>query len=43
MPNIAQAVPMQFIVETVLIIFVVIAIGIIGVKRGKKMDKETSE
>ncbi len=32
----AQAVPMGFIIETVLIIFVMVGIGIVAVRRAKK-------
>jgi len=35
MPNISQPVPMSFILETVAAIFVVVAIGIAGVKIAK--------
>lgn len=36
----AQAVPTGLIVETVLIIFVMIGIGIVAVRRAKKAEEE---
>ena len=40
MPDITQAVPMAFIAETVLIIFMLVGIGIWGVKRAKKLEEQ---
>jgi hypothetical protein len=36
MPDISQPVPMSFIIETIGAIFLVVAIGIYGVKKGKR-------
>jgi hypothetical protein len=36
MPDLAQPVPMSFIIETVGVIFIIIGIGIALVKQGKK-------
>lgn len=41
MPDLAQPVPTAFIIETVLVIFAVIAVGILAVRRAKKAkDKQ---
>lgn len=39
MPEISQPVPMGFIVETIALIFAVVALGIWGVKKGKSDAK----
>jgi hypothetical protein len=36
MPYISQPVPMSFIIETIAVIFAIVALGIVGVKIGKK-------
>jgi len=38
-PSISEAVPFSFVVETVLIIFVFVGIGILAVKRAKKVKE----
>ena len=35
MPDLTQSAPMSFIIETILVIFLVIAIAIVAVKRAK--------
>ncbi len=40
MPNISEAVPFSFVVETVLIIFIFVGIGIVAVRRAKKSKGE---
>ncbi len=40
MPNVSQSVPASFIVETIGVILVLVAIGIVGVKKGKKRDEK---
>jgi len=35
MPDMTQSAPMSFIIETILIIFAVIGMGIVAVKRAK--------
>jgi hypothetical protein len=40
MPSISDMVPMSFIMETILIIFMVVGIGIMGVKRAKKRQEQ---
>ncbi|WP_255707211.1 MULTISPECIES: hypothetical protein [Thiomicrolovo] len=40
MPDLAAPVPMGFIAETVLVIFAVVAIGILAVRRAKKAKDE---
>ncbi len=40
MPDLASAVPMSFVIESILIIFLVIGIAIFGVKRAKKAKEE---
>ncbi|WP_345984740.1 hypothetical protein WCX49_08875 [Sulfurimonas sp. HSL-1656] len=40
MPDLAAPAPMAFIVETVLVIFAVVAIGILAVRRAKKAKDE---
>ena len=36
MPDLSQSAPMSFIIETILVIFAVVGIGIVAVKRAKK-------
>ena len=35
MPDISQPVPMSFIIETIVVIFAIVALGIVGVKKDK--------
>ncbi|GEM_PF-4178006 len=43
MPDLASAVPVSFIIESILIIFMVIGIAIFGVKRAKKAKEQDEE
>jgi hypothetical protein len=39
-PDLSQPAPLSFVVETILVIFAVIAIGILAVRRAKKAKDE---
>lgn len=41
MPDLAQPVPMSFIIGTILVIFVMIGLGIAAVQRVKKVKEES--
>jgi hypothetical protein len=38
-PSISEAVPFSFIIETVVLIFVFVGIGVMAVKRAKKVKE----
>lgn len=40
MPNLSEAVPMSFVIETVVLIFIMIGIGIAAVIRAKKRKEQ---
>jgi len=41
MPDVTQPVPMAFIVETIVVIFVIIGLGIVAVRRAKKVKEQS--